>query len=67
MLSSFSLSVIMFRQKTEGVMDAHLNPFFLPASREDLLLEKSGRAPAAPHDSFQKAVLFPAVVSNPGI
>lgn len=57
----------MFRQKTEGVMDAHLNPFFLPASREDLLLEKSGRAPAAPHDSFQKAVLFPAVVSNPGI
>lgn len=57
----------MFRQKTEGVMDAHLNPFFLPASREDLFLEKSGRAPAAPHDSFQKAALFPAVVSNPGI
>ena len=57
----------MFRQKTEAVMEAHLNPFFLPASREDLLPEKSGRAPAALHDSFQKAALFPAVVSNPGI
>ena len=67
MLSSFSLSVIMFRQKTGAMMEAHLNPFFLSGAREDVLPEKSGRAPAAPHDSFQKAARFPAVVSNPGI